>query len=183
MFQSSFLFNIAFSYTDLDTQGKNIKAKKQVKVSAVNYTDAEQIALSVLPDLQAHSDEVDYVISRASKKPTFILTPSMEVNDKLTLGLFNYYLQGDESETNLYQVFVDFDDINEKGKPKVTKEEYILAAATNREAYDIVQNYLHKEGSGLCTIKDVKFDKADEIFVSEQEHKNHIYKLETYGSR
>lgn len=181
MFQTFFLFNIAFSYTDLDAQGKNIKQKKQVKVSAVNYTDAEQIALNIIPDLQTHSNEVDYVINRLSKRPTFILTPSIEVNDKLTLGLFNYYLQGDETETNLYQVFVEFDDINEKGNPKVSKEEFLLAAKTNREAYDMVLNYIQQVDVRSFAIKDVKFDKSDELFVSEQEHKNHVYESETYS--
>ena len=181
MNQISNCFRVGFTYSNLNPKGKVIKDKKQIIVSAVNYTDAEQVALAILPDLQNHSDEVEYEIKKINKKSEFLLTPAITVNDTTTQGLINYFLEGEENESALFNVFVEFEDQNEKGDPKTSKEEFCLAAYTSREAYDIIQSFLHQIDSRNFSIKNIKFDEADEIFVSAEEHKSYVYKSESYG--
>lgn len=179
MNQNSTFFRIAFSYTDLGTDGKTIKAKKHVIVSAVNYTDAETVAVSIIPDLQTHSDNVDYEIKRVNKKSEFILTPAISINGSLTEGLINYYLAGEEKEMSMFNVYVEFQDVNDKGKLKTSKEEFLLATANSKEAFDIIQNFIKKVDTREFMIKDIKFEPADELFVTDSEHKSYVSKSES----
>lgn len=179
MSQNKF-FRASFSYFGLDEQtGKLTKEKKEVLLSAVNYTDAECLVSAILPDLQTHSDDVDYEIKRINKNLLMVLSPAISVSDTLTKGLFNYYIEGSEDQVSLFKVTVEIEEPRDKGKSKKTREDWWVPAENSKQAYDIIQVLLSKIEIRDYTVKNITFDAADEVFVTEQEHKKLLYQSES----
>lgn len=173
-------FRISFSYFILDEQTNKLKKeKKEVLASAVNYTDAECLAMEILPDLQQDSDDVTYKITLIEKSLLIALNSAMRISDTLTRGLFNYYFEEEEDKVSLFKVTVDIKEPREKGDPKIVKEDWWVPAKTSKAAYDIMQSLLLQIETREFTLKNITFDTADEIFVTEQEHKNILYQSES----
>lgn len=179
MYQNHY-FRILFSYQNQDENtGKLKKEKKEVLVSAVNYTDAECLALVLLPSLQQHSDDASYRINLVDKPMLIVLTNNMSVDDTLTQGLFNYYFEESPEAASLFKVTVHIAGMKDNGGLKTTKEDWWVPAVTSKQAYDTVQSLFSSIETRDFAIKNITCDVADEIFVTEQGHKSILHQSES----
>ena len=92
-----------------------------------------------------------------------------------------YFFSEGEDEAALFAVNVKYTEISDNGKEKSKKENIYVAASSPKEAYDFVSKYLAKVETRDWAIRDVKFDKASSVLVTEEMHKNNLFKSENAG--
>lgn len=173
------MFRVSFAYADEDEiTGKPVKATKDILISAVNYTDAECLAHTIIPDLQAYSTDVAYEIKPVKKPLHLALTGEIDIAPELVCGLFNYFIDPELSQVSLFNVSAHLSETQDSGKIKTVVEEWLVPAENSRAAYDIVHKTLKKIDIRDFELKNIKFDKADELFYTESQHRGHVSRSE-----
>lgn len=176
-----FYFRIKSNWTGEKEDGSLVPMKTEDLVMATCYADAEAIATELLNGKDQFGS-VTYEIVKT--KITEMLYNSTFCHDnQLTCGLVEYYFEEneDDSEVGLYAVNVMYFELNEKtGKFKTTKETVYAPATSAQDAIDFVKQYLKDVESRDWLIRDVKFDKAQSVLVTPDEHKSNVNKFGKY---
>lgn len=175
-------YRLRFEFIGEDETGKLITKKQEDLVVAVNYTDAETIALEIMNDMAMtqFDDRVKYEIIK-TKISEIMLTNVFSIDEEFKRKYILYYLTEGEEEAGLFAVTVVYTEINDNDKPKKTKEDIYVAAANPKEAYTFVQKYLNHVETRDWVIRNVKFDKASSVLITEDMHKSNTYKSESAG--
>lgn len=175
-------YRLRFEYTGEDEKGDLITKKQEDLVIAVNYTDAEVTATGIMADMNMSKfdDNVKYEIIK-TKISEILFTNIFDVDDTFKDDFSLYYFSQEENEAGLFAVTVVYTEINDKGKPKNQKEDIYVAATNPKEAYVYVQNYLKCVEMRDWVIRNVKFDKASSVLVTNEMHQSNIQKSEKAG--
>lgn len=173
-------YRLRFEYMGEDSEGKLVTKKEDDLVVAVNYTDAEALAFEMMEEMKQYNDSVKYEIVKA-KVPELLFTNVFSVDKKYKENYVLYFFSEEEDDAALFAVNVKYTETSENGKEKSKKENIYVAASSAKEAYDFVHKYLTKVETRDWSIRDVKFDKASSVLVTEEMYKNDLYKSENAG--
>lgn len=173
-------YRLRFEYMGEDSDGKLATKKEDDLVIAVNYTDAEALAFEMMEEMKQYNDSVKYEIVKA-KIPELLFTDTFSTDKEYKENYVLYFFSEGEDEAALFAVNVKYTEISDNGKEKSKKENIYVAASSPKEAYDFVSKYLAKVETRDWAIRDVKFDKASSVLVTEEMHKNNLFKSENAG--
>lgn len=173
-------YRLRFEYMGEDSEGKLVTKKEDDLVVAVNYTDAEALAFEMMEEMKQYNDSVKYEIVKA-KVPELLFTNVFSVDKEYKENYVLYFFSEEEDDAALFAVNVKYTETGENGKEKSKKENIYVAASSAKEAYDFVFKYLSKVETRDWSIRDVKFDKASSVLVTEEMYKNDLYKSENAG--
>lgn len=174
-------FRIKFNWISEKEDGSLVPTKTEDIVLTSCYTDAEALAINLLKGKDYYG-EVTYEIIKT--KISEILYNSAFKNDEHSVqGMVEYYFEEaeDGSEIGLYAVNVLYSVTDEKtGKRKSSKETLFTPATSANGAINFVKMFLTDVETRDWLIRDVKFDKAQSVFVTPQTHKSNLLTFTKY---
>ena len=167
-------FRIKLSYNgeDGDT-GAIVKKKEEYLAMSVNYTDAESLVCKIIQDRNFDvNDNVKYEIVK-TKIDKVIFNDILNVDENKIMNLINYYFEESENTgVGLYNVKVIYFSIDaDTGKKKSENSDYWIPASSSENAGNRMSKILDSAMMDYV-IRDIKFDKAQEIYVTEQRYES-----------
>jgi hypothetical protein len=165
------------TYKDTADNGAIVTVKSEDLVMASSYTEAEAIAYK-LSEGKDEFGEVSIEIIK-TKIDEIAFNEAFLVDEHLTCGLVTYYFEDtEETEVGLYQTQITFYDLDERtGKTKSTTETIFVPANSSSEAIENIHKYLKQvQETREYSIRNVKYDKAQSVMVSVEEHQKNIGK-------
>lgn len=168
-------YRIKMAYQGTDDQGAVVLFKTEDLVMATCYSETEKIAFK-LSEGKDEFGKVEYEILK-TKISEVVYNNTFVTDTELTCGLVTYYFEEDDNtEVGLYAVSVVYREINEKtGKERKTSETIYVPAYSSKEAIDNTNAYLKQVGETRdWTIPNVKYDKAQSVLVTVEQHQNNI---------
>lgn len=159
-----------------DENGVVSPKKFECLVMAENYTDAEKTAYCIAEDLGVGNRIVDIEIMR-TKITELVYNDTFAVDTKLTNGLFCYYLEeGEDSEVGIYQVSVVYHEDDEAtGKTKDRNYSIYVPAESAIDVKKRLEEHMARvKDDRDYSIRNIKFDKADSVYVTKGTHQSNI---------
>lgn len=159
--------------------GELQKTKTEELVFATSYTEAETVAHSIA-DVQSRGKFGSVNIEIIKTKINDVLINDILAQEEgTTAGLIcSYFQESDESGVGLYAVKIVNFYIDEKsGKNKRTSETLYTPALGNSDATNRINDYL-KGSMTDYVVRDVKFDKAEAIYLPKDIFQSKIKKAD-----
>lgn len=173
-------YRIKTEWTSEKDNGFLQKTKTEELVLATSYSEAEQVAYSII-DVQDRkkfgSVNVEIVKTKIND---VLLNEILAQENETTAGLIcSYFQESDESGVGLYAVKIMNFYIDEKsGKTKRSSETLYTPALGNADATSRIEEYLRKVTMTDHVIRDVKFDKAEAIYLPKDIFQSKIKKAD-----
>lgn len=159
-------FRIKTEWTEEKADGSLQKVKTEELVLASSYTEAEQIAHSLIESEnreQFGDVNVEILKTKISEVAyNNVLTTSSNTVHGLICSFFE---EKEDTGVGLYAVKVLYMEIDERtGKEKKSSDTLYVPATSNADATIFTHKYLKAMGeSRMFVIRDVKFDRAEAI--------------------
>lgn len=168
------LYRIKFDYYVEDAKNIPLPKKEETLVQAMNYTDAEAVALKLQENMRSVRPEVRYEILK-TRISDLIYTNVLSVDPDLKQGLITYYFDQEEESAGLFAVTVIYTETLDNGRIRKTKEEIYVAAENPGNALGYVNSYLKYIGETRDWVtRNVKFEKVSSILVSPETYKKDL---------
>lgn len=168
-------YRIKMAYKGTNDLGAIVTVKTEDLVMASCYTEAEKIAFKLAEGKDEFGD-VDYEIIR-TKISEIAYNETFATDMQLTCGLVTYFFEeSEETEVGLYQVNLVYYTLDEKtGKTKPQSETIFIPALSSSEAIKNIHSHLKQVGETRdYTIRNVKYDKAQSVMVTQETHQRNI---------
>lgn len=175
-------YRLKFEYLGEGEDGKLVNLKREDLVMAETYTDAEAITTVIMRDLQMFDENVKYEIVK-TKIQELLFTNSFSTDASFYKGYVQYFFEEEDSlkSSALYAVNVVYIEVLDNGKKKSSKDTIYVAASNNSEAFAIVSKYLKTVETRDWTVRDVKYEKAEYVLVTNSAHESNKLKSEKAG--
>lgn len=169
-------YRIKMAFKAEAENGAIVPVKTEDLVMATCYTEAEKIAYKLMEDKDQFG-EVSYEIIK-TKISDVLYNETFETDHELVCGLVSYYFEEPEdTEVGLYAVSAIINFMDEKtGELKPLKKTIYLPAESPRQAIVNATAYIDNifDTADSYTIRNVKYDKAQSVMVTQEVHKANV---------
>ena len=168
--------------TEWVSEGENgilQKTKTEELVLATSYTEAEMVAHSIVETQERQKFGSVNIEIIKTKINDVLINDILAQETEMTAGLIcNYFQESEESGVGLYAVKINNFYIDEKsGKTKRTSETLYTPALGNADTTNRIAEHL-KNTMTDYVIRDVKFDKAEAIYLPKDIFQSKIKKAD-----
>lgn len=161
-------YRIKMTFPVIGESGKPTKVKADDIVAAVNYTDAEKVAMLLIRN-QGRDENGDVEYEIVKTKIDELFPSNLLIVDHDTVFVGRAYAGFDDSEgctDGLYQVKLRHEEgLNDKGERTFKTETVWVIAKSSDHAKEIAETRF--DGLG-CIIREIKYDPAESIIVPKE---------------
>ena len=177
-------FRLKTNWVCEDEEGNLVKTKTEELVEADTYTEAETIECTINTKMGREKIEpATYEIVKA-KIDNMLYNSILSKNDDMTCKhIETFFDEKEETGMGMYSVKACFFETDEKGKEKKRIESYHVPAHSNTDATMHVKSYVEWKYtfSPSFVIKEVKFDKAEAVYWTEDSYTIATNTFDKYG--
>lgn len=173
-------YRIKTEWTAEKDNGFLQKTKTEELVLATSYSEAEQVAYLIIDTQNRRRFGSVNVEIVKTKINDVLLNEILAQENETTAGLIcSYFQESDESGVGLYAVKIMNFSIDEKsGKTKRSSETLYTPALGNADATSRIEEHFGKDMVTDYVIRDVKFDKAEAIYLPKDIFQSKIKKAD-----
>lgn len=173
-------YRIKTEWTAEKENGFLQKTKTEELVLATSYSEAESVAYSIIDTQDRRKFGSVNVEIVKTKINDVLLNEILTQESETTAGLIcSYFQESEDSGVGLYAVKIMNFYVDEKsGKTKRSSETLYTPALGNADATSRIEAYFGKDMITDYVIRDVKFDKAEAIYLPKDIFQSKIKKAD-----
>lgn len=168
-------YRIKLTYKGEANDGAIVTVKSETLVMAVNYTDAETIAVELMKGHDSFG-EVTYEIVQ-TKIEDVLYNEVFETDGNLVCGLIEYFFsESEDTETGLYAVTAIGAYYDNHDKEKNERHTFYVPATSPSNAVKFVTKFISDKYTQWhnFTIRSVKYDNASSVMVTPEIHQMNV---------